>query len=293
MRTNIEEVIRTIEAMMSNIHVTLGDLALLVNQIDSITEKLERKYEQKCKDEHSKICLDANRNHCEYQSSPGDASKRTLPSPYLDYTYLELTNPCDNTYASAIENIRFCEKYPLWIQNDTWRTDNTVSDASVVSSGSCTDNLQQSGSDGCIESWKDVLKYKSDGNQRSQHYVRYTDRKTKTADETTINLSKCCKTGSNINDVDSYCGVYEQVMEQQLEHVEAVWDQCDDNSGLGDSFSEGSTRDNLSEQSNCSLSMSDEHVIQFNKIHNTWTAFKMNDDTDWEKMDSISGSSSH
>ena len=45
---------------------------------------------------------------------------------------------CDNHMGRFTYN----EKYPLWIQYDTWRTENTTSDISLVSGGSDVTNTR-------------------------------------------------------------------------------------------------------------------------------------------------------
>ena len=88
-----------------------------------------------------------------------------------------------------------------------------------------------------------------------------TTEESKTMDKPMINFSKCCKSGKCL--IDQYCGVYEQMMEQQLDDIEpALHDELtfDNETGTNNEWSDLSD-DNMSD---CYISLPDEYAI-----HNT------------------------
>ena len=315
LRRSIKAVIGNIETVMTGIHDLLGEMGLLVQQIDRTAERIENKFRNKLKEKelvsdsnqsksqkpntlplksskrtspclvmdytHSKESIhspfgetsnskqtlaspfmDYTSNSKQTLSSPfmdfTSNSKQTLPSPFMDYTYLELVNSCE-ICDKHVGKFTYNEKYPLWIQYDTWRTGNTTSDISLVSGGS---DVKDTTSESNNNSWKsagnvaDSLKNKTTRNFRQL-----------VQNEEGLKRFDTCCNGEVFTD-DQYCGVYELIMEDLLEfeclslsstrqkHKESF-----NNSEAGDS------------SSNISLSLSDEHVFRYNNVRNTWATY--------------------
>ena len=284
LRQTITDMMTNIENVMSNIHIVLGDMGVLVKQIDSITSRLESKYEQKRS--KSNILLDANKNQYEIVETPGFSNQSKLPSPFIDYTYLDLADDCEMC-GQNVQNLKFNEKYPLWIQCDTWKTGNTgnsPSDLSIVSAGSDNSDALHSGSDGCSQSWKSISNFGPYSYSKEVNNFRRERNSSDFQAKLLRRYSECCKTGSVQN--DAYCGVYEEIMEAHLDDIGPVL-QDDTGFDIHDSFSDDLTSGD-SIDSRTSFSMSDEHIIHFNKVSNTWTAFKLTDVTVREFSDSNS-----
>lgn len=241
LREKITDMVHNIEAVMVNINSVLGEVTLLVKEIDTITERLETHYENKLK--KREILLDANRNHCDMLGTPGvsSQSKATIPSPYMDYTYLELTNDCDTCHEN-VHSFTYNEKYPLWIQYGTWKAGNSVSEISEVSSGSDSSNMAHIESDD--KSWKSISNV-----GRNKEYVNRNNilnkGKCKFEEEDMVKFTKCCN--SSHNDLnEKYCGVYEQIMEQKLEDLETISFDFIETNQFSDTVSSGCTSEDLS-----------------------------------------------
>lgn len=219
LRQYITDMVNNIEEVMVNINTVLGEVNVLVQQIDSITERMENKYGDGKTFAKGNVILDANQNACDVIETPGlsNISKNTFPSPYMDYTYLELANDC-NTCNDNLNSysFRYNEKYPLWIQCETWKTDHSVSDMSEVSSGSDSNSLVHN--DGYGKSWISVSNV-GKTTDSSDRFKRKS-RKSKNGEDD-INVSKCCHNShDDLN--EKYCGVYEHIMEQQLEDLDSL-----------------------------------------------------------------------
>ncbi|KAL4236276.1 hypothetical protein ACF0H5_004663 [Mactra antiquata] len=226
LRQYITDMVLNIEKVMLNIHTVLGEVNVLVEQIDNIAERMETRCgERQIKTTLTKsnVILDANQNACDVIETPAlsNTSKLTFPSPYMDYTYLELTNEC-NTCNDNMNGYRFRynEKYPLWIQCDTWKTDHSASEISEVSSGSDSNSYYyENNNDTYDKSWNTT----SDAGRNSNSYDRgkRKSRKYQNDEFDIVNFSKCCN--NSHNDVnENYCGVYEQIMELQLEDLDSL-----------------------------------------------------------------------
>lgn len=217
MREKIADMVLNIEAVILNINNVLGEVTVLVNEIDSITERLEKHYGSKA--ERRECKLDANRNRCDVSEAgrTQPQSKLTTPSPYMDYTFLDLSNECA-TCVNNVHSFTFNEKYPLWIQNDTWKFEHSISEISEVSTGSDSNNCTQYGSDD--KSWRSISNI-GRNNENIYMCAVTLNTKSKFDVEDVVKFSKCCK--SSHHDLsDDYCGVYEQIMEQQLEDLEQM-----------------------------------------------------------------------
>ncbi|XP_060591889.1 uncharacterized protein LOC132746687 [Ruditapes philippinarum] len=236
LRQQINEMVHNIEAVMVNINSVLGEVTVLVKEIDSITERLETHYENKIK--KREVVLDANRNHCDVLDTPGfsNQSKLTTPSPYLDYTYLDLANDCDTCHEN-VHSFTFNEKYPLWIQYNTWKHDNSISDVSEVSAGSDSNNLASGES--YDKSWKSVSNL---GRKTECVHKNYYPAKSKSKfeEEDIAKFTKCCS-NSHTDLSEKYCGVYEQIMEQQLEALEQSSIDFIETNQFSDTVSSGCT----------------------------------------------------
>ncbi|XP_045156502.2 uncharacterized protein LOC123522993 [Mercenaria mercenaria] len=239
----INEMVHNIEAVMVNINSVIGEVNVLVKEIDHITERLETHYENKIKKQE--ILLDANRNHCEVLNTPGvsNPSKLNTPSPYMDYTYLDLANDCDTCHEN-VHSFTFNEKYPLWIQHNSWKAEHSMSEISEVSSGSDSNNLASGDSDD--KSWQSV----SNIGRRNEcvHKYQHLDKSAgKFLQEDVVKFSKCCR--NSHNDLsEKYCGVYEQIMEQQLEDLEAASFDFIETNQFSDTISSGCTSEDFSHE---------------------------------------------
>lgn len=269
LKRSIQEIIYSVEIVMTGIHDLIGEMGTLIQQIDITAERIENKLQRRLK--QKEIILDANQNQCDTSElllPPSNSnislpspfiengnSKQTLPSPFLDYTYLELMSDCD-VCVNKLSTFTYNEKYPLWIQYDTWRTGNSPSDVSFVSSGSDAINTKSESNN---NSWK------SAGHPADSHHNKIVKFKTdEESDEKPKRFDTCCNTEDNQSGI--YCGVYEQLMEERLEseyfYHDAIRHEDRD-----------VTFDSSDIKSNCSLSLSDEQVVHFNKSLNTWTAY--------------------
>ena len=259
LRKSIQDTINTIELIMTGIHDVLGEMGALVKQIDRTTEKLENKLSKRLK--RKEVRLDANQNQCDASNRailPSN-SKQTTPSPFMDFTYLELMNNCD-VCDNEISKFTYNEKYPLWIQYDTWRTGNTTSDISFVSSGS---DVVNTGSESNNNSWRSVEEYLQ-GHSRNKSSTNKDD------DNICIKrIDICC---NNVNDLSGkYCGVYEQLMEEQLE---------------SEYFSYEGSRSDIDKinvdfwdfKSFSTMSLSDELIVHYSRNLNSWIPVKMEGD---------------
>ena len=300
LRRSIKAVIGNIEIVMTGIHDLLGEMGLLVQQIDRTAERIENKFRNKLKEkelvsdsyqnkcqkpntlplktsERTSPCLVIDYTHSKESvhspfretsnskqtlSSPfmdfTSNSKQTLPSPFMDYTYLELVNSCE-ICDKHVGKFTYNEKYPLWIQYDTWRTGNTTSDISLVSGGSDVKDTTSESNNNSLKSAGNVADSLKNKTTRNFRQLVQNEERLKRFDT-------CCN-GEVFTD-DQYCGVYEQIMEDLLEfeclslsstrqkHKESF-----NNSEAGDS------------SSNISLSLSDEHVFRYNNVRNTWTTY--------------------
>ena len=234
LRQSLQDVICSAEIIMTGIHDLLGEMGTLVQQIDRTAEKIEIKVRNRLNTKE--VVLDANQNRCEKtnmlplnnskrmppclvmdytyskESVPSPFmdnthSKQTLPSPFLDYTYLELMSNCE-VCDIRMGGFTYKERYPLWIQYDTWRTGNTTSDISLVSGRS---DITKTRSESNNNSWKsagnieDYLK-----NNKSSEFRQNIEK-----GDGMVRFDICCN-GENSAD-GHYCGVYEQIMEDLLE----------------------------------------------------------------------------
>lgn len=216
-RHKITDMVHNIEAVIVNINSVLGEVTLLIGQIDNIAERMQSRLENKVN--NGDVVLDANRNYCDNINTPAavsSQSKLTIPSPYMDYSYLELTNECGACNGNYVHTFTYNEKYPLWMQCGSWNTTNSVSEISEVSAGSDSSNFIHNESDD--KSWKSVSNV-----GRKNEYVSKSRllNKSKCKFEDVENYIKCCTNAHN--DLgEKYCGVYEQIMEQQLEQLEEL-----------------------------------------------------------------------
>lgn len=242
-RQQINEMVHNIEAVMVNINSVLGEVTVLVKEIDTITERLESHYETKLK--KREVLLDANRNHCEVLDTPGfsNRSKLTTPSPYMDYTYLNLANDCD-TCQENVHSFTFNEKYPLWIQYTTWKHDHSESEVSEVSSGSDSNNLASGES--YDKSWKSVSNLGKRADCVHKKYYQ-ANSKSKFEEEDVVKFTKCCS-NSHTDLSDKYCGVYEQIMEQQLEALDTFSIDFIETNQFSDTISSGCTSESGSNE---------------------------------------------
>lgn len=285
LRRSIKAVIGNIETVMIGLHDLLGEMDLLVQQIDRTAERIENKFRNKLKEKEMLSGSDQSKcqktNTLPMKSLKGTSpylvmdythskdslhlplreisiSKQTLPSPFLDYTYLELVNSCE-TCDKHIGQFTYNEKYPLWIQYDTWRTGNTTSDISLVSDGS---DVKETTSGSNNNSWKSAgnvaIRSKNNSTSHSRQFVQNEERLKR--------FVSCCN-GEAIPD-DQYCGVYEQIMEDLLE-LECLSLSSSKHKRI-ESFNKSEVMDS---SSNISLSLSDEHVLRYSNTLNTWNAY--------------------
>lgn len=254
-RQLIVDVIQSIENVMLNIRVVLNEVGGLVQEIDSIAGKLEQQCEIRVR--KGEYVLDANRNRSDVARTPGVSSQ----SPYIDYTYLELGEDC-NDCAEHYPSFFYNEKYPLWMQMNTWKTMRSVSEMSEVSAGSDSNKVMQYGSDNSSNSWKSI----SHICNSSRHFPCNISKlmcSHQSKHDTDVNdlsqYNKCCKPHSDFK--RPYCGVYEQMMEDRLEEVVPEWNLFSNN---GDLTNDDYFSDDYSESKN-SVSLSDEHVVRYYK----------------------------
>ena len=285
LRRSLQDVICSVEIIMTGIHGLLGEMGTLVQQIDRTAERIEVKARNRLNQKD--VVLDANQNRCEKTNTPplnsskrtpprlamdytnsketvpspfmdNTHSKQTLPSPFMDYTYLELMSNCE-ICDNHMGRFTYNEKYPLWIQYDTWRTGNTTSDISLVSGGSDVTNTRSESNN---NSWKSARiiedNLKNNKISKFRQNIENGDK---------VERFDICCNGENSPD-GHYCGVYEQIMEDLLESEclscntsRHENDECFDN------------LDTSEAKSNYSLSLSDEHVLRYNNTLNTWTAY--------------------
>ncbi|KAH3841709.1 hypothetical protein DPMN_115182 [Dreissena polymorpha] len=212
-KDNLSSVICNMEAIVMNINSVIAEVVDLVDEIDTIVQKVESIY--KAKSTSTEICLDNNRNLCDVFKHPVITSQSNFSpySPFLDYTFLELTNDCNVCVGNMYQ---YNEKYPLWIQNDTWKTsDLSVSEISEVSPGSSARSNSSR--------YVDTLS----SNRRKQGHAGAVSHYPGTAEKENINqIRNCCvlrEDNSELTSYNSYCGVYEHIMERQLEDL--IWNE--------------------------------------------------------------------
>lgn len=212
-RQKITDMVHNIEAVIVNINNVLGEVTLLVGQIDNIAERMQSRLESKVN------TGGVNRNYCDNVNTPAavsSQSKLTILSPYMDYSYLELTSDrgaCNDNY---VHSFTYNEKYPLWMQCGSWKTSNSVSDISEVTAGSDSSNLIHNESDD--NSWKSVSIV---GRKNEDVIKSRLLNKSKCKFEDVDNYIKCCSNAHN-HLGEKYCGVYELIMEEQLEQPEEL-----------------------------------------------------------------------
>lgn len=257
LRRSIQDIICNVEIVMTGIQDLLGEMGRLVQQIDHTTEKLESKFGHRLKEQATPG--DTSQSHCDTGNLmlPPSSAKQMLPSPFMDFTYLDLMSNCE-VCNLEVGKFSYNDKYPLWIQYDTWHTGNTTSDMSIVSADS---DITKSAKESNNNSWKSSPLLEDCLHIENDHIVRT---KQKNGD----NLTKfgfCCNGETEFS--SSYCGVYEQMMEELLES-EYLYCEAPKLEDRDSNF------DNSEIKSNYSLSLSDEHIVHYNRSLNTWTAFK-------------------
>lgn len=235
LRNTISAMVLDIETVMSNINIVLGEVRDLVQQIDTITEKLELNYENKVKNKELLLHLDKNSNVCDVMRS--------------DKLVGRSENRARCSRLGAIEDITcilgytYNDKYPKWIQSDNWKTQSSVSEISEISSGSESDvsSIMDDSSWRSVSS-RDILDFDCGRQAYSEAQIQ--------------RLSKCCVDKSENKSAieDAYCGVYESIMEEMLEYSgEVILSDRD----IWDSSSVYGGR--------TSVSISDENFICYNK----------------------------
>ena len=261
LRKSILDTITTIESVVVKIHEVLGEMGSLVKEIDHTTEKLESKLNERVK--RKDLRLDTNQNPCTSRNTivPKSSSKQTTPSPYMDFTYLELLNNCD-VCDNELSKFTYNEKYPLWIQYDTWRTGNTTSDVSLVSSGS--DGIH-TGSESNNNSWRSA----SHVGEYLQNNANHTVSVNQTAN-TMTRVDTCCNNNNDLN--GKYCGVYEQLMEEQLEseHFSFEGSRSDTDKRNTDFWDYKSVS---------TLSFSDELIVHYSRNLKSWIPVRIEGET--------------
>lgn len=240
LRKTITNMVVEIETVMSSINIVLGEVRDLVHQIDTITEKLEGKHENRLKATDPYLHLDANRNVCEFKQ--GQYLHESVPGKDIYKRHHQSHVAGISEFDMIAWDFTYNDKYPLWIQSDTWKT-TSISELSVVSTGSNSDV----NSDTDETSWVNVSNLALFGNEEQQRLL----------DNQVQRLCKCCVNKSDSNCVadDIYCGVYETIMEEMLEEPkEILWYKTDDSFNTSTDFDSRTT-----------VSISDENFINFNK----------------------------
>jgi len=207
LQKTISAMVVDIEIMVGNINSVLVEVRDLVQQIDTITEKMEDKYEKGVKTKDVKLHLDKNRNVCDV----------TQDIPTFELENNKNRHNSDNeVFSDIILNFTYNDKYPLWIQSHNWTTKTSVSELSEISSGSDYSDI---GSHSDDVSWKNVSNIDLMDFDCGRN-----------ADEVVRRLSKCCvnKSESKSDIEDVYCGVYEAIMEEMLEYSgDVTWSDQD------------------------------------------------------------------
>ena len=276
LRRSIKVVIGNIEAIMTDIHYLLEMMGLLVQQIDRTAERIESKYKRgrtvsdSCQSKCQKpsilplksltresACLVMDNTYSReriYSPFKEDSnSKQKIPTPSMDYTYLELMNGyeiCDEHCGHFTYNAN----YPLWMQFDSWRPGYTTctSDSSFVSGGSDGKTTT------CKSNHSGWSSPQSAANKLKNNYRQIA------RSENGIRFDACCKCEEI--QLDQYCGVYEQIMDELLEN------ECLSLSSSGHKYTENKRDTN----SSVCLSLSDENVFRYKNTPNPWTAYCTN-----------------
>lgn len=247
LQKTISNMVVYIETVMNDINTVLGEVKDLMKQIDIVTDKIEAKYEKA--DKHNKNhTLDKNGNACGIQPAAPPQDDRML----IDMQQNSESFADEEVFGKIIFNFTYNDKYPLWIQCDSSKVKTSISDISIVSTGSVSDVYNEADDIGL--SCKSVS-YVANLNRNNQcnhvdgaHVERF---------------SKCCvnKDPKHLDDDDRYCGVYETIMEEILEDSGEVimWR---DNDSSEDCWEISSDLD-----CKTSVSISDEHFISYkNKL---------------------------
>ncbi|WAR18917.1 hypothetical protein MAR_000755 [Mya arenaria] len=236
LRATINNVIRSIESVMTNTNIVMGEVENLVKDIDKISARLEARFGQGALNE-SDVRYDSNRNVCEpagpsgWPGWPEAASNSVLPSPNMDYTFLDLSQECTDCGMDNIRNISYTAKYPLWIQCDSWRAPTSVSELSEVSEVST-----------CFSSCSDRASQHSLNNLNNAQSVYQQHQEKRQTNENMQKIRQCCVVtciNPELTTGGNYCGLYEDIMEAKLEDL--VWTdlECDESLSDSDHLSDG------------------------------------------------------
>lgn len=207
---------------MRNMNDVLDEVGTLIQQIDVVTERIESRCEPPVN--HVDVALDNNRNLCGVTVTPAPThgSRNPLPSPYLDYTFLNLSNEC-NTCVDNIGSLTYNVNYPLWIQHDSWTTKTSISEISEVSTGTASFSNPDDTSLQSLSNAKNVYRQMQEKKQLCENNNK---------------IRECCVVSSKDFELNSgtYCGVYEHMMEEKLEDL--VWNETGSDDSDSEDFSE-------------------------------------------------------
>lgn len=255
-KDTVRVMVGNIENVLGNLQGVVGDLRVLVHQIDCVTNSLDEQYGTRWRGQADDNVVSTPNNN---QESLESCEPQEF-SPDYDWSFLGI-HGFENVY-SWNQTRSYLMPHNIFPNNVEYRDMNTnaddvTEDVSEISSMSTDDSISLDVGTQFDARKKECSASSFDSGNSSSHkddeLFHYR------SDSPTVDLfHTCCSGVIDPDSDDTYCGIYEAVMEARLERVHPTFDSFDS--------------DSEDEQE---LSSAIGYMATYDRDVNTWTSFSM------------------